>query len=122
MNADFFRARQDQMIDLRHPPATAFAAGTGQVVTGEGLFGPTLAVAGAGVSAARRPRPSIRLMASLLNMKHAYNLEMKFDLSHSATNHAQVFIRGYATGRRCRISRAILTRNVIRFIGRLSAL
>jgi len=38
------------------------------------LFGPTLAVAGIGVSAAGRPRLSIRLMASLLYLKHAFNL------------------------------------------------
>jgi IS5 family transposase len=37
------------------------------------LFGPTLAVAGAGVSNAGRPRLPIRLMVSLLYLKHAYN-------------------------------------------------
>lgn len=92
MTADFFRARLDQMIDLKHPlaalaqrlpwdqieaalaPAFARRNREGRVVTGEDLFGPTLAVAGAGVSAAGRPRLSIRLMASLLYLKHAYNL------------------------------------------------
>lgn len=48
---DFFRARLDQMIDLRHP----------------------LAVAGAGISPAGRPRLLIRLMVALLHLKHAYN-------------------------------------------------
>jgi IS5 family transposase len=38
------------------------------------MFGPTLAVAGAGVRGAGRPRLSIRLMASLLYLKHAHDL------------------------------------------------
>ena len=89
---DFFRARLDQMIDLRHPlavlagrmpwkrieialaPAFARKAREGQVSEDSDLFGPTLQVAGAGVSAAGRPRLSIRLMASLLYLKHAFNL------------------------------------------------
>ena len=37
------------------------------------MFGPTLSVAGAGVSAAGRPRLPIRLMVSLLYLKHAFN-------------------------------------------------
>ena len=89
---DFFRARLDQMIDLRHPlavlarrmpwsqietalaPAFARKDGRGEAVEVDELFGPTLAVAGGGVSAAGRPRLSIRLMASLLYLKHAFNL------------------------------------------------
>ena len=89
---DFFRARLDQMIDLRHPlavlarrmpwsqietalaPAFARKDGRGEAVEVDELFGPTLAVADAGVSAAGRPRLSIRLMASLLYLKHAFNL------------------------------------------------
>lgn len=92
MTADFFRARLDQMIDLRHPlaalaqrlpwkqieaalaPAFARRDRPGREVNGADLFGPTLAVAGSGISAAGRPRLSIRLMASLLYLKHAYNL------------------------------------------------
>jgi IS5 family transposase len=92
MTADFFRARLDQMIDLRHllaalaqllpwaqieavlAPAFARRDRPGREVTGADLFGPTLAVAGSGISAAGRPRLSIRLMASLLYLKHAYNL------------------------------------------------
>jgi IS5 family transposase len=38
------------------------------------LFGTTLEIAGAGVSAAGRPRLPIRLMAALLYLKHAFNL------------------------------------------------
>lgn len=92
MTADFFRSRLDQMIDLTHPLAalaqrlpwdqlTASLAPTfarrdreGCVVEVEDLFGPTLAVAGSGVSAAGRPRLPSRLMVSLLYLKHAYNL------------------------------------------------
>ena len=89
---DFFRARLDQMIDLRHPlavlarrmPWQAIEAALarrfehrdreGRLVEGEDLFGPTLAVQGAGVSPAGRHRLPIRLMASLLYLKHAFNL------------------------------------------------
>jgi len=90
--ADFFRARLDQMIDLRHPlavlagrmpwsqieaalaPAFARKNRSGQVVPGSDLFGTTLEIAGAGISAAGRPRLPIRLMAALLYLKHAFNL------------------------------------------------
>lgn len=89
---DFFRARLDQMIDLRHPlavlasrmpwgqieaalaPAFARKNRSGQVMPGSDLFGTTLEMAGAGVSAAGRPRLPIRLMAALLYLKHAFNL------------------------------------------------
>lgn len=89
---DFFRARLDQMIDLRHPlavlagrlpwvrieaalaPAFARKNRSGQVLPGSDLFGTTLEIAGAGVSAAGRPRLPIRLMAALLYLKHAFNL------------------------------------------------
>jgi len=89
---DFFRARLDQMIDLRHPlavlanrmpwaqieaalaPAFARKNRQGQAVAGSGLFGTSLQIAGAGLSAAGRPRLPIRLMAALLYLKHAFNL------------------------------------------------
>lgn len=92
MTADFFRARLDQMIDLRHPlavlaqrmpwsrieaalaPLLAHKNRAGQEFGSSDLFGATLAVAGAGVSNAGRPRLPIRLMASLLYLKHANNL------------------------------------------------
>ena len=88
---DFFRSRLDAMIDLRHPlavlatrmpwgeietalaPVFARKQRQGQAVEGTDLFGPTLAVAGAGVSAAGRPQLPIRLMVGLLYLKHAYN-------------------------------------------------
>ena len=71
---DFFRARLNQMIDLRHPlavlagrmrwpqievalaPAFARKNRAGQVLPGSDLFGTTLEIAGAGVSAAGRQR------------------------------------------------------------------
>ena len=92
MTDDFFRARLDQMIDLRHPlvvlarwipwaqieaalaPAFSRRNRQGQAVCGSDLFGATLEVAGAGISAAGRPRLPIRLMAALLYLKHAFNL------------------------------------------------
>ena len=89
---DFFRARLDQMIDLRHPlavlanrlpwpdieaalaPAFERKNRQGQVVEFSDIFGTALATVGTGVSAAGRPRLPIRLMASLLYLKHAFNL------------------------------------------------
>jgi len=89
---DFFRCRLDQMIDLRHPlavlaqrmpwsqieaalaPALAHKRRAGTLTEDVDLFGPSAQLAGAGLSAAGRPRLSIRLMASLLYLKHAFNL------------------------------------------------
>ena len=89
---DFFRARLDQMIDLHHPlavlanrlpwpdieaalaPAFERKNRQGHMVEFSDIFGTALATAGAGVSAAGRPRLPIRLMASLLYLKHAFNL------------------------------------------------
>lgn len=91
MTADFFCARLETMIDLRHPlavlatrldwagieaglaPLFARTARAGREVEDCDLFGPTLQLAGAGVSAAGRPRLPIRLMVSLLYLKHAFN-------------------------------------------------
>ena len=88
---DFFRARLDQMIDLRHPlavlasrmpwpqiesslaPVFAHRDRKGRLSEGADMFGPTLAVDGAGISNAGRPRLPIRLMVALLYLKHAYN-------------------------------------------------
>ena len=92
---DFFRSRLDQMIDLRHPLAVLASKmpwdqieqslapvferkdRPGHQQFSEDLFGPTLKTAGAGVSIAGRPRLSIRLMVSLLYLKHAYDLSDK---------------------------------------------
>ena len=71
---DFFRARLVDMIDLRHPlavlatrmpwqaleatlaPTFARKARPGTAVSLEDLFGPSMQIAGAGTSAAGRPR------------------------------------------------------------------
>ncbi len=89
---DFFRARLDQMIDLRHPlavlasrmpwatieaalaPLLAHRERAGEERANTDLFGTTIQSVGAGVSAAGRPRLPIRLMAALLYLKHAFNL------------------------------------------------
>ena len=91
MTDDFFRNRLDQMIDLRHPLAVlanrmpwqeieaslahrfARQVRTGKKIEDMDMFGPTVAVAGAGVSNAGRPRLPTRLMISLLYLKHAFN-------------------------------------------------
>ena len=89
---DFFRARLDQMIDLRHPLAvlarrmpwsqieTALSPAfvrkniEGKVIDQDDLFGGTLEIAVGAPSAAGRPRLPIRLMSALLYLKHAFNL------------------------------------------------
>ena len=93
---DFFRARRDAMIDLRHPlavlatrlPWPRLEAGlapiwrrdsrTGFLPEGEDLLGSGGGVlVAAGVSHAGRARLPIRLMCSLLYLKHAFNLTRK---------------------------------------------
>jgi IS5 family transposase len=89
---DFFCSRIDTMINLRSPLAvlatripwsqieTALAPKfehedrAGTAVEGRDLFGPTSAVLGAGRSNAGRPKTPLRLMASLLYLKHSFNL------------------------------------------------
>ena len=89
---DFFRARLDQMIDLRHPLAvlarrmpwlqieTALSPAfvrkniEGKVIAYDDLFGGTVETADGGASPAGRPRLPIRLMSALLYLKHAFNL------------------------------------------------
>jgi len=88
---DFFRSRLDQMIDLRHPLAVlasrmpwqeieaslahqfARQVKAGKQIEDIGLFGPEVKVVGGGKSNAGRPRLPIRLMVSLLYLKHAFN-------------------------------------------------
>ena len=87
---DFFRARLDTMIDMRHPlavlatrmpwsdidaslaPLFARHDRAGRVVEEADLFGPTMSLEGAGVSNRGRPRLPIRRMVALLYLKHAY--------------------------------------------------
>ena len=90
--ADFFRARIDAMIKLNDSLAVlatrlpwnqieaSLAAKferqerAGQILEGHDMFGPTLVFEGAGTSNAGRPKLPIRLMASLLYLKHSFNL------------------------------------------------
>jgi transposase, IS5 family len=89
---DFFRARLETIIDMRHPlavlttrmpwleieaslaPLLAHRDRAGKVIDGADLFGPTSELVGSGVSARGRRRLPIRLMVSLLYLKHAFNL------------------------------------------------
>ena len=89
---DFFRSRIDAMINLNDPLAVlasrlpwsqieaAVAAKfehqhrAGQILQAQDMFGTTGAVLGVGRSNAGRPRLPIRLMASLLYLKHSLNL------------------------------------------------
>ena len=91
MTDDFFRARIDQMIDMRHPlavlaarlpwkrleevlaPCFARGASEGRLAAGPDLFGQTSATQGS-LSNAGRPRLAMRLMIGLLYLKHALNL------------------------------------------------
>ena len=90
--ADFVRARIDAMIDRSDPLAvlaqrmpwaqieTALASKfmhrdrAGECVEGHDLVGPTKVVVGAGRSNAGLAKLPIRLLASLLYLKHSFNL------------------------------------------------
>jgi transposase, IS5 family len=81
---DFFRARLDSMIDMRHPlamlatrmpcaeiesslaPAFAHRDRAGKVLDVADLFGATAEIVGAGVSTRGRRRLPIRLMVALV--------------------------------------------------------
>lgn len=87
---DFFRSRIDQMIDLRHPLAVLSSrmpwqeiearvahllvrkAHAGQAMTDLDLFGEK-PQRQAAASKAGRPRVALRIMVSLLYLKHAFN-------------------------------------------------
>jgi len=89
---DFFRCRIDAMIDLRDPLAVLAARlpwdqiegslapkfehqdRLGQSIESHDLLGPRQEVVGAGRSNAGRPKLPIRLMASVLYLKHSFNL------------------------------------------------
>ena len=114
MTADFFRARLETMIDLRHPlavlatrldwagieaglaPLFARSARPGREVEDCDLFGPTVQVAGAGASVAGRPRLPIRLMVSLLYLKHAFNESDESVCARWAENVVWQFFSGMA--------------------------
>jgi IS5 family transposase len=89
---DFFRSRIDAMINLNDPLAvlatrlpwsqieTAISTKfehqnrTGQILKDQDMFGTTETLVGTGRSNAGRPKLPIRLMASLLYLKHSFNL------------------------------------------------
>ena len=89
---DFFRCRIDAMINLRHPlavlasrlPWSAIEASLapkferrdrlGQVIDDHDMLGATTTLVGAGRSNAGRPKTPIRLLASLVYLKHSFNL------------------------------------------------
>jgi len=89
---DFFRNRIDAMINLNDPlavlatrlpwrqleeaVATKFEHQnrTGEILKVQDMFGTTETVIGAGRSNAGRPKLPIRLMASLLYLKHSFNV------------------------------------------------
>jgi IS5 family transposase len=89
---DFFRNRLEQMIDLRHPlailskempweqiehtlkPLFERKPRTRRSHLVHDLFGERQELSADGISPAGRPRLPIRLMVSLLYLKHAYNL------------------------------------------------
>ena len=89
---DFFRCRIDAMINLQHPlavlasrlPWSAIEASLapkferkdrpGQVIDDQDMLGATTMLVGAGRSNAGRPKTPIRLLASLVYLKHSFNL------------------------------------------------
>ena len=89
---DFFRCRIDAMINLRHPLAVLSGRmpwgviesvlapkferkdRPGQVIGRHDMLGATTTLVGAGRSNAGRPKTPTRLLASLLYLKHSFNL------------------------------------------------
>ncbi len=89
---DFFRCRIDAMINLRDPlavlatrlpwalieaslaPKFEHRDRAGDTLESSDLLGPVQMVVGAGQSSAGRPKLPVRLMSSLVYLKHSYNL------------------------------------------------
>jgi len=111
---DFFRSRLDAMIDLKHPLAVlatrlpwaaieaavatklAHQAKPGRRVAGTDLAGGFEGEFGGGVSPAGRPRLPVRLMASLLYLKHSFNLSDEEVVERWAENVQWQFFSGMA--------------------------
>jgi IS5 family transposase len=109
---DFFRSRIDAMINLNDPLAVlakrlpwelieaTLAAKferenrAGQSLDGADLFGPTAVVVGGGISTAGRPKLPIRLMASLVYLKNAFNLSDEEVCSRWSENIVWQFFSG----------------------------
>ncbi len=110
--SDFFRSRIDAMINLSDPLAVlakrlpwALIEATvaakferqnraGQSLEGADLFGPTAVVVGGGISTAGRPKLPIRLMASLVYLKNAFNLSDEEVCSRWSENIVWQFFSG----------------------------
>ena len=113
-SAELFRQPLAEMIDLHHPlavlasrlpwaqieaalaPCFARKERAGRSVAQDDLFGPSLQVVGAGVAAAGRPRLGIRLMASLLYLKHAFKLSDEELVQRWAENVVWQYFSGMA--------------------------
>lgn len=111
---DFFRSRLDAMIDLKHPlavlatrlpwaaieaavePKLAHQAKPARRVAGTDLAGAFEGEFGGGVSPAGRPRLPVRLMASLLYLKHSFNLSDEEVVERWAENVQWQFFSGMA--------------------------
>lgn len=111
---DFFRARLDQMIDLRHPlavlatrlpwaaieaavaPKLAHVPKPAKRAIGEDLAGAYDGEFGGGISPAGRPRLPIRLMASLLYLKNSFDLSDEELVERWAENVQWQFFSGMA--------------------------
>ena len=109
---DFFRSRIDAMINLNDPLAVlakrlpwelieaTLAAKferenrAGQSLDGADLFGPTAVVVGGGISTAGRPKLPIRLMASMVYLKNAFNLSDEEVCSRWSENIVWQFFSG----------------------------
>lgn len=109
---DFFRSRLDAMIDLKHPlavlatrlpwaaieaavePKLAHQAKPARRVAGVDLAGAFEGEVGGGVSPAGRPRLPVRLMASLLYLKHSFNLSDEEVVERWAENVQWQFFSG----------------------------
>lgn len=108
---DFFRGRIDAMINLNDPLAvlaarlpwkqieSAVAAKfdhqnrIGQVLKSQDMFGTTETLVGAGRSNAGRPKLRIRLMASLLYLKHSFNPQRRRTRGALEREHRLVVLR-----------------------------
>lgn len=104
LDVDMFRQSLAQMIDMNHPlavlgsrlpwdqieqalaPLLAHKARSGKALEQVDLFGPSVQLVGAGVSAKGRPRLSTRLMASLLYLKHRSHMSDEQLVQHWAEN------------------------------------
>lgn len=97
--------------------APAFARGErmGQPREDVDLFGATTQTVGAGISAAGRPRLTIRLMSALLYLKHTFNLSDEDLVERWAENVVWQYFSGQAlratTAVRCYAGRAFSQRD-----------